>query len=493
MRRAFLPAFVLGATVIVPAQGQPADLPLFMRAASSDGREAERALAQLASVWRPGYAPMLVDLARFILPPRPTPEASPGGTVDLTGIAALGDPGDRRSGVLDLSAAPAGQPPHPARVRLTRFLEQRTGQRFGDDLGRWREWIWKQPYEPHPDYMAFKAALYGRVDPKMGRFFTNRATIRLDEIDWGGVRVNGIPPLVSPKHVSVAEATWLRDSHLVFGIVVRGEARAYPKRILAWHEMALDRLGGVDLAVVYCTLCGTVIPYQRAVGGVTRTFGTSGLLYRSNKLMFDEESMSLWSTLDGGPVVGPLAGSPLRLTAHPVVTTTWGEWRKTHARTTVLSLDTGHTRDYSEGAAYREYFATDRLMFRVPVLDKRLKNKDEIVGVILPAEGGGRQAVAFAADFLRRQPVHHGQFGGHSLVVLTSPQGANRVYDALTHRFSSWAGPASVRDSTGRIWEVTEEALVQSGPRGLRLPRRTAFRAFWFGWYSQFPDTELIK
>ena len=52
-----------------------------------------------------------------------------------------------------------------------------------------------------------------------------------------------------------------------------GEARAYPQRILAWHEMALDRLGGTELATVYCTLCGTVIPYKAEVGGVHRTFG----------------------------------------------------------------------------------------------------------------------------------------------------------------------------------------------------------------------------
>ncbi len=331
------------------------------------------------------------------------------------------------------------------------------------------------------------------MDPRLGRFFTNRATIRLDEIDWGGVGVNGIPPLVAPKVVGAAAAGWLNDSHLVFGIVVNGEARAYPKRILAWHEMARDRVGGIDLTIVYCTLCGTVIPYESTVGGVTRTFGTSGLLYRSNKLMFDEETMSLWSTLDGAPVVGPLAGSTLRLVARPVVTTTWGEWRRANPRTTVLSIDTGHQRDYSEGAAYRDYFATDRLMFRVPVLDKRLKNKDEVLGLLLPAEGGGRLAVAFAATFLQRQPVHHATFGAVSIVVLTSPKGANRVYDSGTYRFVTWTGPASVRDAAGRQWDVHEDALVLSGPSSIRLPRRTAFRAFWFGWHAQFPDTELVK
>ena len=120
--------------------------------------------------------------------------------------------------------------------------------------------------DPPPDYAAFKAALYGRVDPRIRLFFPAGvpATIRLDEVDWGGVGVNGIPPLDHPEDAPAAEARWLADDHVVFGIVVNGEARAYPKRILAWHEMARDRVGGVELAIVYCTLCGTVIPYGAA-------------------------------------------------------------------------------------------------------------------------------------------------------------------------------------------------------------------------------------
>ncbi|HEX7779386.1 MAG TPA: DUF3179 domain-containing (seleno)protein [Vicinamibacterales bacterium] len=390
----------------------------------------------------------------------------------------------------DAGAAPAR--PLPARQRLIALLEKQTGQRFGNDLGRWREWIWKQPYDPHPDYLAFKAAVYGRVDPRMAVFFTGRSLIRLDEVDWGGVRVNGIPPLSFPKTMPVGEASWIKDSHLVFGVVVGQQARAYPKRILAWHELALDRLGGVDLTIVYCTLCGTVIPYESVVGFARRTFGTSGLLYRSNKLMFDAESMSLWSTLEGGPVIGPLAGSGVRLKAHPVVTTTWGEWRREHPDTSVLSLETGYERDYSEGAAYRDHFSTDRLMFRVPFRDSRLKNKDEVLGLVLPAEGGGRQAIALSTRFLANHPVYTARFEGLSLLFLTSPGGANRVYDVEAHRFVAWQGERAVLDANGRRWRVTEEALIDD-VSGARLPRRTAFRAFWFGWHAQFPDTELIK
>ena len=190
----------------------------------------------------------------------------------------------------------------------------------------------------------------------------------------------------------------------MFGVSVNGVARAYPKRILAWHEMALDRLGDVELTIVYCTLCGTVIPYESVVEGRHITFGTSGLLYRSNKLMFDHETKSLWNTFEGVPVVGALVDSGVRLTHRSVVTTTWGEWRRRHPGTTVLSVETGHQRDYSEGAAYRKYFATDRLMFAVPALDDRLGTKDEVVVLLAEGPSGTRHPLAISVEFLEGQP-----------------------------------------------------------------------------------------
>lgn len=433
---------------------------VFIDAGGADTTVAAAAMTVLSARWKDGYASMFIDMARFLVPRRVSGEVFP----------------------------------NPIRTRLIRCLERQTGQRFGDDLAAWREWMWNRPYDPHPDYAAFKAAVYSTIDPRMARFFdVPAATIRLDEVDWGGVGVNGIPPLDHPRVITAAAASYLRDNHVVFGVVENGQARAYPKRILAWHEMALDQLGGTEVTVVYCTLCGTVIPYRSVVGGVHRTFGTSGLLYRSNKLMFDRETMSLWSTLDGRPVIGRLAGQPLTLEALPVVTTTWGEWRATHPATTVLSLDTGHERDYAEGAAYREYFETDQLMFRVPRLDTRLNNKAEVLGVLVPAVGGGRQAIAFAVAYLARARVHHETVEGRTLVVLTSRRGANRVFEIGPRRIDAWVDDQTVRDVSGGQWRVTEDALLPLVGAGQPMRRVAAFRAFWFGWYAQFPDTILVK
>ena len=327
----------------------------------------------------------------------------------------------------------------------------------------------------------------------MGSFFPEgaRSLIRLDEVQWGGVRVNGIPPLDHPEYIPADKAGYLRDRHVVFGLSINGEARAYPKRILAWHEMALDRVGGVDVTLVYCTLCGTAIPYRSVVGNEHRTFGTSGLLYRSNKLMFDHETKSLWSTLLGEPVIGALVGSGLKLEFLPIVTTRWGEWKATHPDTTVLSLDTGHERDYREGRAYRDYFSNDALMFDVPERDRRLKNKAEVLGILLSSESpeGGEEALAVSARFLQKNPVFRTELAGRGLTILTTSAGANRVYDTGSRQFERLEREEVV-DDCGRAWKVPENALVSNADRLARVP---AYRAFWFGWFAQFPDTQLIK
>ncbi len=473
-----------------PQPAHPA-IELFLQAASPDQRTSKTALDEIGSVWRDSYTPLIVDLARLM-----RPSARPGSRTESEDTP----PPDSREDPVGRSRDPfridpVGRAGSPIRARLIRLLERKTRQPFADDLNRWRQWMWTLPYDPHPDYARFKGLVYEHIDPRMRAFFSPGvpSRIRLDEIDWGGVTVNGIPPLDHPKHIAAGAAGYLKDHHLVFGVSINGESRAYPKRILAWHELARDALGGVELTIVYCTLCGTVIPYESEVGGKIRRFGTSGLLYRSNKLMFDEETMSLWSSLEGAPVVGRLVDKGLQLRAHPVVTTTWREWREEHPDTTVLSIETGHERDYSEGQAYRGYFATDDLMFRVSAVDHRLKNKAEVLAMhVASRERNANVAVAVSAEFLARTPIYHLDVAGSHLVIITTPGGANRVYQGVGTRFVRVVEPGVVEDAERRRWVVTEEALVQQNDSRVRSERVSAHRAFWFGWYAQFPDTVLI-
>ena len=429
---------------------QAPPLDLFLQAADQWGTGARPILDAISVSWRDAYTPMIVELAVIA----PYPET---------------------------------------RTEMFRFLRRETGRAFGEDTQGWMKWVWQQPYDPHPEYLDFKRTIYSLIDPRMAAFFPagTRSLIRLDEVQWGGVHVNGIPPLDHPKYLPAGEAGYLKDRHVVFGLSINGEARAYPKRILAWHEMALDRLGGVEITLVYCTLCGTAIPYHSNVGGEHRTFGTSGLLYRSNKLMFDHETRSLWSTLLGEPVIGELVGSKLKLDYLPIVTTRWGEWRSRHPDTTVLSLDTGHERDYREGRAYRDYFSNDALMFDVPERDRRLKNKDEVLAMLLsPASGGEEEALAVSARFLRKNTVFRTELAGRTLTIVTTSAGANRVFNTRDRRFERLLDDDRLLDDGGQTWQVTEDALVSGD---VRLERVPAYRAFWFGWFAQFPETRLIK
>lgn len=470
---------------------QRVDIPLsvFAKAASPTESDARDALAILAADWHDRYAAILLELAEMS-----RGEPVPAAPATLPGVVftdPFADPGtDRPDGPPSLLTR------SPVRERLLRFLDRQTGRRFGEDFERWHEWVWSLPYDPHSEYVLFKGLLYANIDPRMRDFFPPDvpARIRLDEVEWGGVVINGIPPLLYPKHIPAGEASYLRDGHIVFGLHVNGEARAYPKRILAWHELARDELGGRHLTVVYCTLCGTVIPYDsEAEGQGLVRLNTSGLLYRSNKLMFDEETKSLWSTLEGKPVIGPLVKSGVALRPYSAVTTTWGEWRRMHPTTTVLSLDTGHDRDYSEGAAYRDYFSHDRLMFSIPAADNRLRNKDEVLVMRITGPSGELVPVAIAADFLRRRRVFHAEVAGRPLVIVTTRNGANRVYEAADQRFRQGPSDLLVVDGNGATWQVTEDALLPAASGASGLPRLPAQRAFWFGWHAQFPDTLLIK
>jgi hypothetical protein len=440
-----------------PFDPPPAD---FYALVSLDEATAGPARERIAALWRNGYASIVLDLLDLL---QRTSMVNPASWVRLSRVAS--------------------------------FLEEQTGQSFGADVNAWRRWVWSLPYEPHAEYGRIKGELLAGLDKGFADFFRPpvESAIRLDEIQWGGVTVNGIPPLDHPKVLPAAEADYLDDGNVVFGIAVNGEARAYPKRILAWHELALDRVGGEALTVVYCTLCGTVIPFRSEVGGKERVFGTSGLLYQSNKLMFDAETRSLWSSLTGRPVVGPLTGSGLELEALPVVTTSWGEWRALHPDTTVLSLDTGYQRDYSEGAAYRSYFGTDALMFDVSMHDARLPNKAEVLTLSLAAtDAGGPQTVAISADLLARERVYAVELADPDLVVVTSAGGANRVYQSGAQRFDRLDAAGRLLDTQGRSWNVTESALVAGFEPGLELPRVPAHRSFWFGWFAQHPDTRLM-
>ncbi|MDC9723003.1 MAG: DUF3179 domain-containing protein [Urechidicola sp.] len=352
------------------------------------------------------------------------------------------------------------------------------------------QWLWKHTANYGNYYADFKAYLYNTLDPTFYQYFYGRDSqtkIRFDEIVWGGVSKDGIPKLDSPTMVTATQATYLSDIDIVFGLVINGEARAYPKRILAWHEFLTEDIGKQSIAVVYCTLCGTVIIYDTEFNSVKHKLGTSGFLYRSNKLMYDQATQSLWSTILGQPLVGPLADQNIELSTLPVETTTWGKWRERHPNTQVLSIETGHTRNYDEGEAYKDYFADDKLMFPVLRLDIRLSNKARVF--IPRPKNYTSQPLAVSVEYLKRKRIYQNQIEEQRLLIITENNGASRAYAIDEQQFKSYKD-GRLLDNKGEVWKVKDGALI--GPEKQRLSRLPSHEVFWFAWINVFPETRII-
>ena len=385
-------------------------------------------------------------------------------------------------------------------------LETLSGQAFGFDWPAWVEWYGTTDHVPPPGFTSWKGQLLAPIDSHFGEFLQDRfpSRIRVEEIQWGGVQTDGIPPLNNPRTLTADQAAYLNPHDPVFGLHLNDEARAYPLRILDWHEMANDTVGGIPVSLAYCTLCGAAVAYDgRASDGTTYTFGTSGFLFRSNKLMYDRQTNTLWNQLTGEPVLGELADTDVTLTVLPVVLTTWAEWQAEHPDTLVLDVDTGFPRDYTPGAAYGDYFAADITMFPVAQRNDLLGTKDQIFALRLH-----NLSKAYPLDIITEERVVNDQLGETAAVIIASrgtiqvdgnnrragpvtysAGGEVRAYERGQYSFNPTDNPDIILDETEREWQVTEDALI--GPNGETLKRLGGHLAYWFGWFAFFPHTQV--
>jgi hypothetical protein len=416
---------------------------------------------------------------------------SPESVDELVRQAFVPDPNARRQ-VLRILENRGKLDVVPGLIQVMRFL------RDGEDIDRtlaaltgeppgkrWPEWaLWLQDHPeilPFQGFDAFKADVMAVIDPEFRRFLRPGVAheIRLEEILWGGVPKDGIPALTNPAHITPAEATWLSADELVFGVAINGDARAWPLRILDWHEMLNDVVGGVPVTLAYCTLCGSGILYDARVPGREEpfVFGSSGFLYRSNKLMYDQATHSLWNQFTGRPVVGPLTGSGIELEVLPVAITRWRDWRARHPATRVLSLETGFERDYTPGQPYGDYFASAELMFPVLVDDRRLAPKDYVFALRVGGRDKAWPLAAFADE-----PVINDRIGELPVVLIGDAATRTvRAYRSAGRSFAAGAEAGTLRDGDEH-WQVEEHAL--RGPAGEELARLPGHVAYWFAWQA---------
>lgn len=294
----------------------------------------------------------------------------------------------------------------------------------------------------------------------------------------GGPRRDGIPSIDDPRFITRDEAErYLRSDDIVFGVVLKGEARAYPQRILVWHEIVNDTIGGEAIAVTYCPLTGTAIGFKRG----TTTFGVSGRLVNNNLIMYDRSTESLWPQILATAVEGPLKGRSLM--EFPVTWTTWELWQKAHPDTHVLSTDTGYARNYFSdpygnynpvGGYYRPEAPP---LFPVMHKSDRFPPKAVMIGA-----RSANAAVAFSKEVLRNKKIVTGVLDSSPIVA---------IYDSSLDTVHLYRNPArlSITHDGNRI--VSDNGSWNPG--NLPLKRIKAFDAMWFAWYAFFPGTKVYE
>ncbi|HET7875902.1 MAG TPA: DUF3179 domain-containing protein [Methylomirabilota bacterium] len=332
----------------------------------------------------------------------------------------------------------------------------------------------------------------------------SKALVPLDEIVSGGPPPDGIPAIDRPSFVTPAVTdAWLKPKEPVLALEINGDARAYPLQILMWHEIVNDTVGGRPVAVTYCPLCNSGLVFDRVVGGVTLDFGTSGKLYRSDLVMYDRQSHSLWAQMEGRAIVGERAGT--RLAMVPANTLAYGDFKAVYPGGKVLSRETGHARAYGRNP-YEAYDRPDSIPFLLRgAADHRRPPKERVVGVVI---AGAPRAYPWPA--LEKQGVLHDTLGGEPLVIFYRPGALSALDESHMDRsrvigatavFSPVVGSRTLafepvaegfRDTqTGSLWNLLGHAT--RGPlQGKRLKPIQHVDAFWFAWAAFHPTTTIF-
>lgn len=330
-----------------------------------------------------------------------------------------------------------------------------------------------------------------------------KALVPLEEIRPGGPPPDGIPPIDTPRFVTVQDAEgWLKAREPVVAVEVNGDARAYPIQILMWHEIVNDTIGGVPVTVTFCPLCNTAIAFDRRVGGKVYDFGTSGMLYHSDLVMYDRATHSLWAQMLGQAIVGDLAGT--RLKVLPATIVSWADWKKASPTAKVLSRDTGHRRPYGDNP-YVGYDRVDQPPFLFQgKLDGRLPPMERVVALL-----GDAPPRAYPYPLLRDRRVIADRAGSLDLVIFhqdgtasaldqetiasSREVGATGVFSPLVdgRRLTfGFRDGAFVDQETGSRWTILGRAV--SGPlAGKRLTPLPHVDTFWFAWAAFQPQASL--
>lgn len=292
-------------------------------------------------------------------------------------------------------------------------------------------WVTAQNVDYDPEFFA---ANY---------FELSNLEIPISEIYPGVEKRTGIPALNAPVFEGSVQADqWLDARDMVLGITYNGMAKAYPLRVISWHEVVNDNFGGENILVTFCALTHSGQAYKGTDAGV------SAMVFNNNTLFYDNATRSLWGQMTGQAVSGDLAGTYLEKV--PVVYTTWKEWTLMHPETSVLSMANSEGIDYSK-VAYSEFENTVELPFPVSYTNKKLPLKSKVIGLEVD-----------------------GKYKAYPFSMLKS---SNTVVE-------DYFNGMKVRIS----FNAENESFVMTDEDGALLP---VVVSYWYAWYAYHTDTKI--
>ncbi|MBN1794511.1 MAG: DUF3179 domain-containing protein [Candidatus Omnitrophica bacterium] len=290
----------------------------------------------------------------------------------------------------------------------------------------------------------------------LNEFDISNSLVRLEEFILGGPGKDDIPALANPAFVSAADGK-LKKNELVIGVSLGTVAKAYPIRIMNWHEIVNDTVRLVTpkgiteqpIAVTWCPLTKSAFVFERRVEGEMLEFGVSGMLYNNNLVMYDRTSNSLWPQLMQGAATGRYVSR--RLASIPAMVVTWEMWKELHPETLVLSQKTGYLKNYRRDP-YSVYHENAIVFFPLSDVDKRLPLKTPVIGI--------------------------------------SIDGVSKAYPLTLLAGTPQPIADTVADSPIRVYALSEDIAYITDAAGRLLPGVTMY---WFGWNAFHKNSEIYE
>lgn len=355
-------------------------------------------------------------------------------------------------------------------------------------------------YDPNPD-----------APPPPPPSNPNDVKTKWDVTGGGGAIVTGclgldcIPSLQNPSFLTLEEANFLNEDDIIYGLVLKNEIRAYPMRILDWHEIVNELFVSPRIAITYCPLTGSGVGINIDDSGLNfqdtnlHSFGVSGFLYNNNLIPYDRTTFSNWSQMLLRCVNGIARGTPM-VTA-PLIETSWKTWKKMFPNSKVLSNNTGFDRPYHL-FPYGNYKTDPFLLFPIQIDDSRLPRKERVHGIITDRFNLKAKTYRFTLfengarainDEVDGEPVVIAGMKAADLYISYSRRTADGTiltFDIKTE--SPHIYPFDLVDNEGNVWNLLGKA-VAGARTGEQLTPTTSYNAYWFAWGTFFPGVPIYS